>query len=227
MIKVSKIVRVMIGFIENTFLINVFAKLKTTINFHRFKKKNVRFLEIGPGQVRIDGFETLNIKYSKNVDFVLDASKKMPFTDNTFDVIYASHILEHISWYRTKDVLSEWIRILKPGGELELWVPDSVKIAKAFVDAELLESKDFLDDGWFKFNTIKDSCVWFSGRVFSYGDGKSDYSNVNWHHAAFSYRYLSKLLLELNLRDVTQLPSYRNRGTDFHGWINLGILGRK
>jgi len=51
---------------------------------------------------------------------VADATK-LPFSNNFFDVIVSSHVLEHI-----KDdaaVLQECARVLKPGGELILWVP--------------------------------------------------------------------------------------------------------
>ena len=88
-------------------------------------------LEIGAGPQRIPGFETLDIVGGKHVDYVWDASKRLPFKDNTFKLIYGSHVLEHIPWYQTENVLTEWVRILNAGGRLEIWVPDALKICKA------------------------------------------------------------------------------------------------
>lgn len=45
-------------------------------------------------------------------------------------LLYASHVLEHIPWYKTEEVLREWVRVLKPGGVLEVWVPDRLKYAR-------------------------------------------------------------------------------------------------
>ena len=59
--------------------------------------------------------------------------------DGTFNLVYASHILEHTAWIRPAEILTEWVRVLKPGGVLEIWVPDGLRIAEAFVGAERLE----------------------------------------------------------------------------------------
>ena len=185
-----------------------------------------RCLEIGPGLERIPGFETLDIKPSSNVDYVFDCTKKLPFKDQTFKIIYASHVLEHIPWYQLEKVLKEWLRILKPGGCLELWVPDAVKICKAFVDAEL-NNNNYIDmDGWYKFNPDKDPCMWASGRIFTYGDGTGDPNNPNWHRALLSSRYLTSLMHKVGLSDIRKLD-HKDIRADDHGWINLGMKGTK
>lgn len=185
-----------------------------------------RKLEIGPGAQRIEGFETLNVLPNSNVDYVWDAAKRLPFRDGTFEVVYASHILEHIPWYNTEQVLAEWVRIVAPGGRLEIWVPDGLKICKAFVDAEERHSHDYEQDGWYRFNDDKDSCRWACGRIFSYGDGVGTLGDPNWHLAVFSYRYLEQALQKAGCRSVERLQSSQIRGHD-HGWINLGIAGIK
>jgi SAM-dependent methyltransferase len=46
---------------------------------------------------------------------------KLPFKDNTFDIVTALDVLEHI---KDDDIaLAEWLRVLKPGGSLLLTVP--------------------------------------------------------------------------------------------------------
>lgn len=191
----------------------------------RNRKKAKRYLEIGPGNERIPGFETLNIVAGKNVDYVYDAAKKLPFKEDSFVLIYSSHILEHIPWYKTKDTLEEWYRILKPGGQIEIWVPDGKKIAKAFIDAE--EGYNYINkDGWYRFNPEKDPCKWAAGRMYTYGDGKGTLDHPNWHRALFSERYLKKVLREVGFVDLQTMSKNEVRGGD-HGWINLGVKGTK
>jgi SAM-dependent methyltransferase len=185
-----------------------------------------RRLEIGPGPQRLDGFETLNVVPGSNVDYVWNASTRLPFASGTFELIYASHVLEHIPWYQTDTVLAEWVRVLAPSGRIEIWVPDGVKICKAFIDAELQSARDFESDGWYRFNEAKDSCRWASGRLFSYGDGLGTRGHENWHLAVFSFRYLEHALRRAGCGNVEALNPDQVRGHD-HGWINLGIAGTK
>ena len=185
-----------------------------------------RKLEIGPGPKRIDDFETLNVVPGANVDYVWNASTRLPFDTGTFSLIYASHVLEHIPWYEADAALAEWVRVLTTPGRIEIWVPDGVKICKAFVDAELQGATDFERDGWFRFNEQRDPCRWASGRLFSYGDGIGTRGHENWHLAVFSFRYLERALLKAGCARVERLEPSQVRGHD-HGWINLGVVGIK
>lgn len=200
--------------------------LITRANLAKNRAKPNRFLEIGPGDERIAGFETLNIVRTQNVDYVLDAAAPLPFADNSFDLIYSSHSLEHVPWYLVETTLREWVRILKVGGRLEIWVPDGLKICKALVDYEISGDDYTAKDGWYKFNSEKDPCVWAAGRLFTYGDGAGRKDHPNWHRALFTPRYLSWILEVAGLVDLQMLDNTAVRGHD-HGWINLGMTGVK
>lgn len=189
--------------------------------------KPVRRLEIGPGPRRIPGFETLNVVGGYQVDYIGDATKKLNFPGETFDTIYASHIVEHIPWYAVERVLKDWVAALKPGGVLEVWLPDGLKIAKAFVEAETQGSDSFKEESWWVFNDDQDPCVWANGRIFSYGDGSGDnVGHYNWHHGLYSERYLRNLFERAGLEQVRVMDRSEVRGHD-HGWINLGVCGQK
>ena len=187
-----------------------------------------RWLEIGPGYhgERIPGFETLDVVKRDNVDHVGDASEGLPFDNDTFDLIYASHILEHIPWQKTEQTLQEWVRVLKPGGWLEIWVPDALKICKAFVDAEkgrmkLIEEKSNRK-AWKAAG--KDPCRWVNGRIFSFTGYL--YPPSGFHKAIFSRRYLRKLLKTAGLIEIADLKRDEVRGTDYR-WVNMGVKGKK
>ncbi|MBY6217889.1 class I SAM-dependent methyltransferase [Qipengyuania aquimaris] len=204
----------------------VHKALLNPINRVRHASKQTRCLEIGPGRVRIPGYETANIVWTPITDYVCNSSKRLPFRAETFNSVYASHILEHIPWYMAANTLKEWCRIIKPGGTLELWVPDGEKICRAFLDAENCESDEFQNDGWFKFNDDEDPAIWANGRIFSYGDGKGTLGHQNWHLALHNERLLTKLLAEAGFHSVEKMQSDEVRGYD-HGWINLGIRAQK
>ena len=195
---------------------------KNQITLRRNAKKSHRRLEIECGGSRLLGFETLDIVGGPNVDYVYDAAKPLPFKDNTFDLIYASHVLEHIPWYKTEEVLKKWVRILKPGRQLEIWVPDGLKICKALVQAELEGIKVADIDSWCKFNPRKDPCIWAGGRIF--WGANPEYPS--WHKAMFTPRYLKELFERVGLKNIKIMNSSELRGYD-HGRINLRVKGVK
>jgi SAM-dependent methyltransferase len=200
--------------------------LTNWIRLRHNAKKNQRQLEIGPGNYRLQGFESLNILSGPEVDYVCDATKPLPFPEASFDLIYSSHTLEHVPWYLVEKVLKEWVRILKKGGALEIWVPDGLKIAKAFVEGEEGLNSNWQGDGWYRFNEEKDVCKWVSGRIFTYGDGTGNPAHPNWHRAIFSPRFLEAALKSAGLVEIRRLTKEQVRGYD-HGWINLGMSGQK
>lgn len=97
-------------------------------------------LHIGCGQRYIPTF-THHIDAIKfpHVDIVASADKLGMFADNSVDLIYASHLLEHFGRHDIEKVLQEWYRVLKVGGTLRLAVPDFEKIVEVYQRTKDLE----------------------------------------------------------------------------------------
>ncbi len=56
--------------------------------------------------------------------FVHDLTRSLPFPDNMFTAVYASHVLEHLYLEDGKEMLRESFRVLRPGGVVRMVVPD-------------------------------------------------------------------------------------------------------
>jgi len=78
-------------------------------------------LDLGCDRMQIAGFVGVDFNPDVHPDVVADV-QELPFTDNSADEIYASHVLEHLPYGNT--ALQEWLRVLKPGGMLTVVVPD-------------------------------------------------------------------------------------------------------
>ena len=61
--------------------------------------------------------------------------KPWKFNDNSIDVVYSSHLFEHLDSCARDLYLSETVRVLKSGGAFRLVVPDLQKLAKEYLDA--------------------------------------------------------------------------------------------
>lgn len=195
---------------------------------HQLKQnrhKLERYLEIGPGNEKFPDFETCNIVKTHNTDYVINAFDDLPFPDNSFDLVFASHVLEHAPWYLVPKILIEWRRILKPSGYIEIFVPNALKIAQALIDKEINNQDTYCKDNWWRFNRRRDPCVWFNGRMFSYGDGRGTPGHSNWHLGCFTPRYLTQAVAEAGFKSP-ELLERAPRGHD-HDWINLGIRAQK
>lgn len=83
-----------------------------------------RKLHIG-GKIRCQGWEVLNATAAPYVDHVCNANNLRQFADNTFEMLYASHVVEHLDYTgELIKTLIEWKRVLVPGGKLLVSVPD-------------------------------------------------------------------------------------------------------
>ena len=69
------------------------------------------------------------------------------FADGSVDAIRASHLLEHFASGDVADVLAEWVRVLKPGGELRIAVPDFAKIAEGYLAGARMPTEAFIMGG--------------------------------------------------------------------------------
>ena len=70
--------------------------------------------------------EWINLDFRSNSEYVqtFNLNDPLPFEDNSVDVVYHSHVLEHFSKCKAKEFLKECYRVLKPGGIIRVVVPN-------------------------------------------------------------------------------------------------------
>lgn len=79
-----------------------------------------------PGEHGVGRYNTTSVSELK---ITKGESEALPFEDNSFDVVYCSHVLEHV--HDEIQSLREMKRVLKPGGTLVIGMPTS---AMAFIN---------------------------------------------------------------------------------------------
>ncbi len=63
-----------------------------------------------------------------------DVEQGLPFSDCAFDVVYHSHVIEHLEVNIARSFIKECFRVLKPKGILRVVVPDLEKIVLCYID---------------------------------------------------------------------------------------------
>lgn len=79
--------------------------------------------------------EWINLDFISKNDKVIayDLHNPLPYENESMDVVYSSHVLEHFSKSHVPEFLSECFRILKKGGILRIAVPDLEQLARNYI----------------------------------------------------------------------------------------------
>lgn len=138
-----------------------------------------------------------------HVHYVARVEKLPMFKSNFADLIYACHILEHISYQQTVNVLKEWKRVLKKGGVLRLSVPDFEKIISLYE----AEGRD-------------------AARTMPPLLGTQD-EKYGFHKSIFNEKYLRGLLKEAGFREVRGWDPETASYYDFNDWAGKRLVYSK
>lgn len=117
--------------------------LKNETDFFTASKK---VLHIAPEQCFLNLF-----KKQRNLDYITAdlyspiADVKadicdLPFEENTFDVVFCNHVLEHI--IDDKKAMSELHRVLKPGGLGVFQIPQDLSLATTYEDFSITSKEE-------------------------------------------------------------------------------------
>lgn len=103
----------------------------------------IRRLHIG-GREHTDGWEMMNVRDIPGTDHVGNANDLTRFADNSFDVVYSSHVLEHMDYQgELQSALQQWLRVLKPGGAVEICVPNLESLSRLILNSDLSAEQHF------------------------------------------------------------------------------------
>ena len=173
-------------------------------------------LHIGCGEKIIDGFVNVDIRPLPGVQVVTDIHNLSFFENEKVELIYCSHVLEHLSRNEYMTVLKNWYSVLNDGGVLRLAVPDIEAVIEhyqTYKDLEILRGflwggqtykENYHYCGW-DFQTLKRDLLMA---------GFSDVNTYDWrdtehsHIDDFSQCYLPHMdknngkLMRLNVKAV-------------------------
>ncbi len=99
-------------------------------------------LHIGGREPKV-GWQMLNIQPGEGVDYVGDIKDLSQFADGEFDLIYGSHVLEHIPQFEMINTLAGFHRILKKDGVFLVSVPDLATLCRLFLSPDLDKAARF------------------------------------------------------------------------------------
>ena len=106
-------------------------------------------LNLGCGGKTLEGYVNCDVVKTQYADEVF-ALTNIPYSDNTISSIYCEHVLEHLSHQESNQAVFEMSRVLQPGGELQLFIPDFEKCCERYLTSNGI-TNGFHDKEWFKY----------------------------------------------------------------------------
>ena len=144
-------------------------------------------LHIGGREPHPD-WQIVNIVASEHADYVRSCTDLSPFADGTVAEIYASHVVEHLGYKRDLvRALTEFHRVLVPGGTLRVSVPDLKTLCELFLHPAL--------DAASRYHVMR---MMFGGQM----------DEADFHYVGLSEEILTSFMLRAGFDRVERVESF-------------------
>jgi len=77
-------------------------------------------LQVGSGMIALEGWLNTDVIPRRPGVIPLDAAKRFPFRDSTFNQIFSEHQIDQLSFENGRTMFKECYRVLKPGGTIRI-----------------------------------------------------------------------------------------------------------
>jgi predicted SAM-dependent methyltransferase len=163
-------------------------------------------LQIGCGPHHKAGWINTDLLGNLAMDFPLDITKRFPFPDNYFSVIYGSEVIEHVSREQARGFLREAHRALRPGGVLRLTTPDIEAVAQIYLGTHPKGDIELHKRYWLDDEFSRD--IWINAAFRSYG-----------HQFLYSYGTLADELRKAGFPEIcrTEVQQTNSRFSQLSG----------
>jgi predicted SAM-dependent methyltransferase len=158
-----------------------------------------RFVHLGCGATSSPEFINVDVRPLAHIHHAHDVHSLPMFEEGFADLVYACHVLEHVSFRRQGAVLAEWRRVLKPSGVLRLSVPDFDLLVR-----------------------IYHACADDVTAIMPMLLGNQDYAS-NYHFGVFTRRHLTRLMTDCGFRHVREWDPRLVEHHEFDDWASRPI----
>jgi len=187
------------------------AKGQSIINEYLRNSKSPK-LHIGAGGSYLEGWLNVDLEPLKDTIAFMDAGTDYPIPTESINLVFSEHLFEHLTLDQQVKMLSEVLRVLKPGG--------TVRIATPNLDA-ILDIRGRGDQ------LVKDYLKWgaetyFPSQVKRFGDkAKNEIFIINNYFYSWGHQFIHnpttlRMLLEnAGFANIRQLKIFESKIVDF------------
>lgn len=186
---------------------------------------NTKRIQIGGGKHTLEGY--LNIDIVPPADLVCDVREGIPLDESCSEFIFSEHFFEHVDYPKSaKKVIAEFYRILEPGGQVVLGVPDSELVAKSYV----LRDKEFYVKAVSSWYANRDCIEHFNTYVdllnYHFRDQDDD-EKYNPHYWAYDFEKLQSLFIDSGFSRVERWNFDASIANPKREWGSVYVMATK
>ena len=133
-------------------------------------------LHIGCGEHILDGWLNSDLGTRSREILHLNATWQFPFNDDSVDLVFSEHMIEHITYLQGQHMLSECFRVLKPNGKVRVATPDL-----AFLVGLYQNEKSELQNGYIQ---------WFHDNFIGIPTLHKEPFVINFHMRLFGHQFI-------------------------------------
>lgn len=144
----------------------------------RTRRRAGGYVNVGCGTRAVSGFVNLDYHWRPGVDVCWDITRPLPFESDSVQGIFSEHCLEHVPFEACASAIRDFFRVLVPGGNLRLVLPDAELYLDLYARAKNGE------DVQFPYHNVNETPMMSVNRIFrNYG-----------HLFAYDVQTLTRLL---------------------------------
>ncbi|MEV4560628.1 methyltransferase domain-containing protein [Kitasatospora sp. NPDC049285] len=181
-------------------------------------------VQIGGGNHQIDGF--FNIDLVPPADLLWDVREGLPLKDNSVELLFNEHILEHLDYPRSaKGFAREAFRVLGSGGQIITGMPDAAYVLNRYPAAPA-GATEMIDRWYSKRSCVGDINTFLDliNYVFRDQDDDPSYTPHLW---AYDFEKLAQLFTEAGFTTVKRWPFDPTLANPKREWASIYVIATK
>lgn len=168
----------------------------STLKPNKFKKSNGTKVHFGCGDVNLNGWVNIDLRAADHIHYKSD--NLLMFDNNSVDVIYMCHVIEHMSFIQVMQILEQAYAKLNKDGIIMVSVPDFDKLISFYHETEDINS------------------------IQSALHGGQDY-DLNIHKISFNKKSLSEIFEKVGYKSISTWETKELFGFDNFDWSSKSI----
>ena len=153
------------------------------------------YVNLGCGAHTSKEFINIDTRTMPEIHYIHEVQKLPMFQNNSVDLLYASHLVEHIPRNELPTVFREWYRVLKVGGVLRFGVPNFDALIEIYNESDK------------NVRSIENQLL---GQTAPYDD----------HHTIWNFNYAQETLKEAGFTDIL---FWDYKTADHHDFIDKSM----